>query len=120
MIEGLPDVELVGVIAAAYLVDHLKLKQTATLEAEGRAPIMVLHEGQLTEPTRFFTSSGLTTFTLELSLLSETAISRSQGSVLPKGYHSSKSKGKEGPVAQHGSRRRPSEPEVVGSNPAGP
>ncbi len=28
--------------------------------------------------------------------------------------------GKIGPVAQHGSRRRPSEPENVGSNPTGP
>jgi len=66
MLEGFPDVGLVGVIAASYMIDTLKMKEVAVVESSEAPPVMVLHDGILTEPTRFYGGDGLIVLTSEM------------------------------------------------------
>lgn len=54
LIEGLPDVGLVGVISSAFLVDQLKLIPYGHVESELLPPVMVLHNAELMHPLRLY------------------------------------------------------------------
>ncbi|MFP3229283.1 MAG: PAC2 family protein [Nitrososphaeria archaeon] len=70
LIEGLPDVGLVGVISSAFLVDQLKLKIYGHLESELLPPVMVLHGAELMHPVRLYASDdgSLVVLTSEIAL----------------------------------------------------
>ncbi len=67
-IEGLPDVGLVGTIAASHIIDQLKLKEIAHLESEEFPPIMVLHKGILRDPVRIYGNENIIVLTSEIPL----------------------------------------------------
>lgn len=67
-IEGLPDVGLVGTIAASHIVEQLDLKEVAHLESEKFPPIMVLHGGVLRDPVRIYGREDLLVLTSEVPL----------------------------------------------------
>ncbi|MBI2184721.1 MAG: proteasome assembly chaperone family protein [Thaumarchaeota archaeon] len=52
VVEGLPDVGLVGALAASHLVDELGLEEVAHVESSLLPPVMVLHKGVLSDPIR--------------------------------------------------------------------
>ncbi len=68
MLFGLPDVGLVGVIAASHLVSELKLEEVAYVDSELLPPLIVLHEGLPHSPVRIFGDHNV------LLAVSETAI----------------------------------------------
>ncbi len=45
MLQGLPDVGLVGLIATSYIISELDLKEVAYVDSDLLPPIVVLHEG---------------------------------------------------------------------------
>lgn len=67
-IEGLPDVGLVGVIAATHLVETLGLVEVAAIESDLLPPVLVLHKGLLTNPVRVFAGKGLAVVTSEIAI----------------------------------------------------
>lgn len=67
-IEGLPDVGLVGVIAATHLVEELKLKEVAHIESRLFPPVMVLHKGVLSDPVKIFGDRRLLIVTSEVAI----------------------------------------------------
>ncbi len=50
VIEGLPDVGLVGTIAASYIVEKMKYREIGYLESDLFPPVMVIHGGKLKSP----------------------------------------------------------------------
>lgn len=54
LIFGFPDVGLVGVIAASYLVEELNLSEVAYLESKILPPLVVLHDGLPHSSIRIF------------------------------------------------------------------
>jgi len=54
LIFGFPDVGLVGVIAASYLVEELNLAEVAYLESKILPPLVVLHDGLPHSSIRIF------------------------------------------------------------------
>ncbi len=50
VIEGLPDVGLVGTIAASYIVDKMKYEEIGYIESDMFPPVMVIHSGKLKSP----------------------------------------------------------------------
>jgi len=68
LINGLPDVGLVGVVAASHIVSSLRMKEIASVDSELLAPIVVLHEGIPSSPIRIFSNDSLAV------ILAETAI----------------------------------------------
>lgn len=68
MINGLPDVGLVGLLAASHLISSLGLEEVGSLESEQLPPMIVLHGGLPKSPVRIFADTLLTV------LISETAI----------------------------------------------
>jgi len=56
---GFPDVGLVGVIAAAHLVDELGLTEVAYVESELLPPLIILHEGLPHSSIRIFADHNL-------------------------------------------------------------
>ncbi|MGB2727956.1 MAG: PAC2 family protein [Halobacteriota archaeon] len=50
VIAGLPDVGLVGTIAASYIVDKMGYKEIGYVESDLFPPVMVIHEGELKYP----------------------------------------------------------------------
>ncbi|HEX59972.1 MAG TPA: proteasome assembly chaperone family protein [Methanomicrobia archaeon] len=69
VVEGLPDVGLVGTIAVSYLVDKLEFREIGYVESELFPPLMVVHDGELKNPVRIYGSD-----TGVLAILSEVAI----------------------------------------------
>jgi uncharacterized protein len=67
-IEGLPDVGLVGTIAASHIIEQLRLQEVAHLESESFPPIMVLHDGILKDPIRLYGTESLLVLTSEVPL----------------------------------------------------
>lgn len=59
MIFGFPDVGLVGVIAASYLVEELNLQEIAYLESEMLPPLVVLHDGLPHSSLRIFADDNI-------------------------------------------------------------
>lgn len=68
MLQGLPDVGLVGLIATSHLISQLKLTQVAYVDSDLLPPVVVLHEGLPYAPLRIFGDKNL------MALFSETAI----------------------------------------------
>jgi uncharacterized protein len=68
MINGLPDVGLVGLLAASHIISSQKLEEVGSLESELLPPMIVLHGGLPKSPVRIFANDSLTV------LISETAI----------------------------------------------
>ena len=45
LINGLPDVGLVGLVAASHIVSSLKMEEVGTVESDLFPPMIVLHDG---------------------------------------------------------------------------
>ncbi|MEA2075606.1 MAG: proteasome assembly chaperone family protein [Euryarchaeota archaeon] len=56
VIEGLPDVGLVGTIAASYIVEKLNYKEIGHIESDLFPPVMVIHDGKLKNPFRIYSA----------------------------------------------------------------
>jgi len=54
VIEGLPDVGLVGTIAVSYIVERMGYKEIGYIESDLFPPVMVVHEGKLKNPLRIY------------------------------------------------------------------
>jgi uncharacterized protein len=65
---GLPDVGLVGLLAASHMISELKLNEVGAVESPLLPPMIVLHGGVPKAPIRFFAGSSL------VVLISETTI----------------------------------------------
>ncbi len=65
---GLPDVGLVGLLAASHMVSELKLQEVGAVESDLLPPMIVLHGGLPKAPFRLFAGNSL------VVLLSETTI----------------------------------------------
>ncbi|MBX5327566.1 MAG: proteasome assembly chaperone family protein [Candidatus Bathyarchaeia archaeon] len=59
MVHGLPDVGLVGVIAASHLIAELNMVEMAYLDSDALPPVAVLHEGLPHAPMRIFGDTNL-------------------------------------------------------------
>jgi len=68
VIEGFPDVGLVGTIASSHLIDQLGLNEIAYIESSIFPPVMVLHKGILTEPVRIFGDKNIILVTSEIAI----------------------------------------------------
>ena len=68
MINGLPDVGLVGLLAASHIIRSLELKEAGSLESDLLPPMIVLHGGIPRSPVRIFAGNSL------VVIISETAI----------------------------------------------
>lgn len=68
VINGLPDVGLVGLLAASHLISSLKLEEVGAIESELLPPIIVLHGGVPKLPVRIFAGKSIAV------IISETAI----------------------------------------------
>jgi len=68
MLQGLPDVGLVGLIATSHIISQLDLTEIAYVESDILPPIVVLHDGLPHAPLRIFGKENL------VALISETPI----------------------------------------------
>jgi uncharacterized protein len=68
MINGLPDVGLVGLLAASHIISSLNLEEAGSIESDLLPPMIVLHGGLPKSPVRIFASGSL------VVMISETAI----------------------------------------------
>jgi len=68
VVEGLPDVGLVGTIAASYIVERMGYKEIGYIESDLFPPVMVVHEGKSKNPLRIYGDEGV------VVVLSEVAI----------------------------------------------
>ncbi len=59
VIQGLPDVGLVGLIATAHIVSQLNLQEIAYIDSNLLPPIVVLHNGLPHSPLRIFANKDL-------------------------------------------------------------
>ena len=56
---GLPDVGLVGIIAAGHLIESLKMTEVGYIDSDRFSPIVILHNGQIKNPYRIYQSEGM-------------------------------------------------------------
>ena len=68
VINGLPDVGLVGLLAASHIVSFLKLREIGAIESDLLPPLIVLHGGVPKAPVRIFSGNGI------VVIISETVI----------------------------------------------
>jgi len=68
IINGLPDVGLVGLLAASHIISSLNLQEVGSVESELLPPIIVLHRGLPKSPIRVFAGKSL------VVVISETAV----------------------------------------------
>jgi uncharacterized protein len=68
IVNGLPDVGLVGLLAASHIISELKLKEVGAIESDLLPPMIVLHGGLPKAPIRIFAGNSL------VVLISETTI----------------------------------------------
>jgi len=68
MLQGLPDVGLVGLIATSHIISELNLNEVAYMDSDLLPPIVVLHEGLPHAPLRIFGNGNM------LATISEIAI----------------------------------------------
>jgi len=68
VVEGLPDIGLVGTIAATHMVEMLGLEEVAHFESKLFPPIMVMHRGVLTDPIRILGNEKLLVVTSEIAI----------------------------------------------------
>lgn len=68
LINGLPDVGLVGLVAASHVVSSLKMEEVGSVESDLFPPMIVLHDGIPKSPIRLFANGSL------VVIMAETAI----------------------------------------------
>ena len=68
LLEGFPDVGLVGVIAVSYLVDKLQLKQVGYIDSDLLPSAVVVHDSQVREIVRIYANDELVTVISEIPL----------------------------------------------------
>ena len=68
VINGLPDVGLVGLLAASHIISSMKLREVGAIESDLFPPMIVLHGGVPKAPVRIFSGNGLAV------IISETVI----------------------------------------------
>jgi uncharacterized protein len=56
VLEGLPDVGLVGTIAASFIVEKLNYNEIGYIESDLFPPVMVIHDGRLENPFRIYSA----------------------------------------------------------------
>lgn len=59
IVTGLPDVGLVGLLAASHIIRELKLKEAGVIESDLLPPMIVLHGGLPKAPIRIFSGGTL-------------------------------------------------------------
>jgi len=59
MINGLPDVGLVGLLAASHIISSMRLHEIGAIESDLLPPMIVLHGGVPKAPMRIFAGNGL-------------------------------------------------------------
>ena len=52
VITGLPDVGLVGLLAASHIISSLKLGEVGSMESDSLPPMIILHHGLPKSPVR--------------------------------------------------------------------
>jgi uncharacterized protein len=70
VIVGVPEVGLVGTIAASYLVEQLRLPEIANVESELLPPVLVVHDSEPKPPIRIFGKDALAVVVSEIPLVS--------------------------------------------------
>ncbi len=65
---GLPDVGLVGMIAAMHMLNTQKMQDIAYIESDLIPPIVVLHGGKIFEPIRVYGQNNLLLITSEIPI----------------------------------------------------
>lgn len=68
LVNGLPDVGLVGLLAASHIITSLRLEEVGSIESDSLPPMIVLHGGVPKSPIRIFARDSIAV------LISETAI----------------------------------------------
>lgn len=68
LINGLPDVGLVGLLAASHIISSLKLEEVGAIESDLLPPMIVLHGGLPKSPVRIFAGNSV------VVLIAETVI----------------------------------------------
>ncbi len=68
LVNGLPDVGLVGVLAVSHLVSSLDMEEVGSIESETFPPLVVLHKGLPRSPIRIFLKESI------VAVVSETAV----------------------------------------------
>jgi uncharacterized protein len=68
VINGLPDVGLVGLLAASHIISSLKLEEVGAIESDLLPPMIVLHNGLPKSPIRLFAAKSMAV------VIAETAI----------------------------------------------
>lgn len=68
LVHGMPDVGLVGVIAASHLITEYKMVEMAYMDSESLPPVAVLHEGLPCAPIRVFGKGDLLTTISEMAI----------------------------------------------------
>ena len=68
LINGLPDVGLVGLLAASHIISSLKLEEVGAVESDLLPPMIVLHAGLPKSPVRIFADNSM------IVLIAETVI----------------------------------------------
>lgn len=68
IVSGLPDVGLVGLLAASHMISQLKLQEAGAIESDLLPPMIVLHNGLPKTPIRIFAGKSL------VVIISETTI----------------------------------------------
>jgi len=81
LVHGMPDVGLVGVIAASHLVTELNLVEMAYVDSEVLPPVAVLHEGLPYAPMRIF-GNGDTLITVSEMALPANSLQLLMGTLL--------------------------------------
>ncbi len=59
MLNGLPDVGLVGLIATSHIIAQLKMNEVAYVDSDLLPPVVVVHDGLPFAPLRIFESSNI-------------------------------------------------------------
>ena len=68
MLQGLPDVGLVGLIATSYITSELNLDEIAYVDSDLLPPVIVLHDGLPHAPLRMYGKNNI------IATISETAV----------------------------------------------
>lgn len=68
LVNGLPDVGLVGLVAASHIVSSLKMKEVGSMESDSFPPMIVLHDGLPKSPIRLFANDSLVVIVAETAI----------------------------------------------------
>jgi len=71
VVTGLPDIGLVGTIAALHIIRQLDMEEMAYFESDALPPVIVLHKGRLTMPVRIYGRDKLYIVTSEIAISPE-------------------------------------------------